>query len=107
MSDRHSGFIDERSAGCRLAAGAGGSGAEWRRRCRGRSHPARIGRRARIRRMDREPDATAPLVGRVEPGVIARLVECKSQWCRVEAGDVTGWMRRMDVWGVYPDESVP
>ena len=60
-----------------------------------------------VRALYREPDATAPLVGRVEPGVIARLVECKSQWCRVEAGDVTGWMRRMDVWGVYPDENVP
>ena len=60
-----------------------------------------------VRPLHREPDGAAPLVARAEPGVVARLVECKGQWCRVETSDVAGWMRRADVWGVYPDETVP
>ena len=60
-----------------------------------------------VRALYREPDGVSPVVARAEAGVIARLVECKGPWCRVEAGDVTGWMRRTDIWGVYPDESVP
>ena len=60
-----------------------------------------------VRPLHREPDSAAPLVARAEPGVVARLVECKGPWCRVEAGDATGWMRRVDIWGVYPDETVP
>ena len=55
----------------------------------------------------READAAGAVVARAEPGVIARLIECKGPWCRVEAGDVSGWIRRNDVWGVYADESVP
>jgi SH3-like domain-containing protein len=38
---------------------------------------------------------------------VARVLECKGAWCRIEAGDVTGWIRRADVWGVYAEESVP
>jgi SH3-like domain-containing protein len=60
-----------------------------------------------VRPLYREPDGAASLVARVEPGVVARLAECKGAWCRIETADVTGWVRRADVWGVYPDESVP
>jgi SH3-like domain-containing protein len=27
--------------------------------------------------------------------------------CRVEADNISGWMRRSDIWGVFPDETVP
>ena len=60
-----------------------------------------------VRPLYREPDITSALAARVEPGVIARLIECKAGWCRIDAGDAAGWMRRADLWGVYPDESVP
>jgi SH3-like domain-containing protein len=55
----------------------------------------------------REPDPASGLVARAEPGVIAHLAECRGPWCRVETSDVSGWMRRADLWGVYPDETVP
>ena len=55
----------------------------------------------------RQPDATAPVVARAEPGVLARLLECRGAWCRVETAELSGWMHRSDVWGVYPDEAVP
>ena len=55
----------------------------------------------------REPDAASAAIARAEPGVVARLAECRGGWCRVETGEVSGWMRRADLWGIYPDESVP
>ena len=53
------------------------------------------------------PDPAGPVIARAEPGVVARLIECHDAWCRVEADDIAGWMRRSDIWGVYPDEIVP
>jgi len=47
------------------------------------------------------------VTARAEPGVVARLAECRGLWCRVETDDVSGWMRRTDIWGVFPDETVP
>jgi|SRR5580704_519748 SH3-like domain-containing protein len=60
-----------------------------------------------IRALRRQPDPDAVLVARAEPGVVARLLECQGAWCRIESGDIGGWLRRNDVWGVYPDEAVP
>jgi SH3-like domain-containing protein len=54
-----------------------------------------------------QPDPASALVARAEPGVIGRLTECRAAWCRIETQSVSGWMRRADLWGVYPDEQVP
>lgn len=59
-----------------------------------------------IRTLHRQPDVAAPAVARAEPGVIARLVECRPDWCRIDAADHIGWVQRGDLWGVYPDEVV-
>jgi SH3-like domain-containing protein len=53
------------------------------------------------------PDLKAGLIARAEPGVMAKLDECRGDWCRIEAGETTGWVQRSDVWGVYPTENVP
>lgn len=55
----------------------------------------------------RQPDPASAVVARVEPGVVARLAECRGAWCRVETADIAGWLRRADLWGVYPDETLP
>jgi SH3-like domain-containing protein len=60
-----------------------------------------------VRTLYKEPDAGSGVVARAEPGVIARLLECRGPWCRVDAGDATGWLHRTDIWGVYSDENVP
>ena len=52
------------------------------------------------------PDAASRLVARAEPGVVARLGECQGAWCRIETDSVSGWMRRAELWGVYPDDEV-
>lgn len=44
----------------------------------------------------------------LELGVIGKLKECEklSSWCKVEVDSITGWLRRVDVWGVYRGEEV-
>jgi len=59
-----------------------------------------------MRALHRLPDANSEIVARAEPGVFARLIECRGSWCRVEAAEITGWVQRTEVWGVYPDELV-
>jgi SH3-like domain-containing protein len=55
--------------------------------------------------MRREPAADAPLVAEVEPRVVARLLACADAWCRVEVAGRRGWMPRLALWGVRPDET--
>jgi SH3-like domain-containing protein len=59
-----------------------------------------------IRALHRQPDPASEVIARAEPGVFARLVECRGGWCRIEAAEITGWVQRGEVWGVYPDEVV-
>jgi SH3-like domain-containing protein len=59
------------------------------------------------RPIHRQPDPASALIARAEPGVVARLSECRAAWCRIETPSVSGWIRRADLWGVYPDEQVP
>ena len=63
--------------------------------------------RGGVRPLFQQPDPAAAVIARAEPGVIGRLVECRGIWCKIETSEATGWMRRSDVWGVYPDETVP
>ena len=55
-------------------------------------------------------DRAAAPVARLDPGVIAHLVECREAWCQVEihagSGDVKGWLGRDEIWGVLPGEVV-
>jgi SH3-like domain-containing protein len=59
-----------------------------------------------IRTLHRQPDPASPAVARAQPGVIAKLLECRADWCRIDAADHAGWVQRGDLWGVYPDEIV-
>jgi SH3-like domain-containing protein len=61
-----------------------------------------------IRTLLRRPDPAAEPVARAEPGVIAKLLECPAAtaWCRVDAQGARGWIRRAEIWGVYPTEIV-
>jgi SH3-like domain-containing protein len=49
---------------------------------------------------------TAGAVARAEPGVVARLLRCRAEWCEVDASGHRGWLMRSEVWGVYPAEEV-
>jgi SH3-like domain-containing protein len=58
------------------------------------------------RPIHRQPAPDSPNVAKLEQGVIAQLIECKEQWCRVDANGFKGWLRRADFWGAYPNETV-
>jgi SH3-like domain-containing protein len=60
-----------------------------------------------VRPLYQRPDPEAAVMARAEPGVVARLAECRGPWCRVETDEFSGWMRRSDIWGVFSDETVP
>lgn len=49
-------------------------------------------------------------VAKLDPGVIAHLLECQDAWCRIEVqspgSDVKGWLGRDEIWGVLPNENV-
>lgn len=62
--------------------------------------------RGEVRSIHGSPDGKSPVVARAEPGVVAKLLECQGPWCRIETQDIRGWLRRTEIWGVYPDEEV-
>jgi len=51
------------------------------------------------------PQPEAPVVLRAEMGVIARLLACQGDWCRLSIGSEKGWMEKSALWGVEPGES--
>jgi SH3-like domain-containing protein len=59
-----------------------------------------------MRNLRRRPETDAPIVARVEPGVIAAILECRDSWCRLETAGFRGWVQRGEIWGVYPNEAI-
>lgn len=51
-----------------------------------------------------EPSDTARPTALVEPGVVAHLLQCQPDWCRVEAKGTEGWVRKTAIWGVDAGE---
>jgi len=50
------------------------------------------------------PDDNAPEAARFEAGVIASLGECNAQWCRISSNGYRGWVPKVALWGVLPEE---
>lgn len=59
-----------------------------------------------MRTVRQQPQSSAPAVAQAEPGVMGRLDSCEADWCRVDMQGIEGWLRRDEVWGVYPGERV-
>jgi SH3-like domain-containing protein len=51
------------------------------------------------------PLADGSVILRAEAGVIARLLECRPDWCRVSIDGEKGWVVKTAIWGVTPDET--
>lgn len=58
------------------------------------------------RTLYRRADAASPPVVRLEPGMVAEVEDCEPVWCRVEVRNYRGWLRRQDIWGIYPEEII-
>jgi SH3-like domain-containing protein len=50
------------------------------------------------------PDAGARVEFEAERGVIGKLLECNSDWCRVSTDGNKGWVEKTALWGVDPGE---
>lgn len=46
-----------------------------------------------------EPQATARIAWRVEPGVVGRIEECQKGWCRLDVAGRTGYIEAERLWG--------
>lgn len=46
-----------------------------------------------------EPQATARIAWRVEPGVVGRIEECQKGWCRLDVSGRTGYIEAERLWG--------
>lgn len=51
-----------------------------------------------------KPDPKALAVARLEAGVVARVLECRPDWCRIQSQGYRGWAQKSHLWGVLPDE---
>ena len=60
------------------------------------------------RAMRRAASDDAAVVARLKPGVVGMLRRCEvnASWCQVQVGDVKGWLRRAEFWGVVGNEAV-
>lgn len=58
------------------------------------------------RTIRRKGDPKSPPVAIIEAGAIGKLVSCPDLggWCRVEAANRKGWLRRVDFWSVLRNE---
>lgn len=43
---------------------------------------------------------------RFEPSVIVKIEHCRERWCTVKSGDLSGWVERKFLWGVYETENI-
>ncbi|MEX2451760.1 MAG: SH3 domain-containing protein [Rhodospirillales bacterium] len=59
-----------------------------------------------LRTLRSEPDINSKPVAKIEKGVIVRLKSCPgaSNWCQADAGKYSGWLRKIEFWGAYPNE---
>lgn len=52
----------------------------------------------------RHPQCQSKAIAYAEKNVVAELIKCQDDWCRVNVGGQRGWVERKNLWGVYPDE---
>jgi SH3-like domain-containing protein len=52
------------------------------------------------------PSDKSDVVAQLQAGVIVNLKRCDGAWCLVYGQGYKGYVRQIDLWGVYPDEKV-
>ena len=61
--------------------------------------------RGGIIKMYDTPNPGAPVVAKLEGGVLVRLLSCNASWCRVLIDQHTGHIRRTSLWGLLAEET--
>lgn len=54
----------------------------------------------------RSASDTAPAVAQMAPGIVAKIDNCNGQWCEVEVGAYSGWVRQNGLWGLRAKEVI-
>lgn len=64
-----------------------------------------VGKRRNLRA---EASDQAGVVAMLDPGVVAKVAKCPrgNAFCRVETSGYEGWLKRDEVWGIYPSEEI-
>jgi SH3-like domain-containing protein len=59
------------------------------------------------RTIRKDPDVKSRAVAIIEPPALGELLACPqgSGWCQVRAKGSEGWLRKVEIWGVYPNEA--
>jgi SH3-like domain-containing protein len=52
-----------------------------------------------------EPQTSASIIAKLEPGVVLKISECNGDWCHAEADGAKGWVSQAEIWGAYPGEA--
>lgn len=55
----------------------------------------------------RLPDPEATSVAILDVDVVARIIECRPDWCRLRARGYRGWVQKSTIWGVREGEVFP
>jgi SH3-like domain-containing protein len=52
------------------------------------------------------PNLKSEYVAKLQSGVIGNIRSCDGEWCRIEGEGFDGYIRQIELWGVYPNEKV-
>lgn len=52
-----------------------------------------------VAQMRSQPEASAPVLWNVEPGVVGQLGTCEANWCQLEVKGRSGWIAQSSLWG--------
>ena len=47
------------------------------------------------------------MIARLQPGVIANIKSCDDKFCHIFGDGYDGYIEKISLWGVYPDEKIP
>jgi len=53
------------------------------------------------------PERSSKPLAMLAPGVVARVLSCSGQWCRIHVDAYEGWVAQSALWGVYAGETWP
>lgn len=55
--------------------------------------------------MRRDPQNSAAVTAKLQPGVVVSINECNGNWCHAAVSDTEGWVSQEEIWGAYPGEA--
>ena len=54
----------------------------------------------------RYPDENSHPIVKAELGVIGNIKKCDREWCKIKIEEYTGWIKKINLWGVYQEEII-